>query len=237
MKLFNRIQRNVAFTVFCAVFCIIYILQIQGCKPDVKVDRSTTRSDSSTLVDAGENVQKLLNADFEILFIRNYDTKPDSNQLQKLLAQGATKPKKIVFQFFHNAKNKLTLAANAGGQNHKDFDKYTFVPTLENSNQYPATKIDITGKNVFLADQEISKATGSERDLLKELNDLVNMPDYEYITFSPRLAPGSVSGHFYVVYDIGRWKKADFRKDAFTAIEPTPIISLSLNPSPPKNGY
>ena len=199
-------------------------------------DSKTLKTDSSKLQDPPEESTKKLTTDFPILFLRNYKTKVDSNQLELLMDQefNNIKPKKVVFQFFHDSANNLTLLANAGKKNHKDFG-FSYVPVLETSVKYPATKIDIAGKNVVLADQEISdddKIHGVS--VLDTLRSLKNKRNYEYITFSPRLDTLD-NGKFYIRYELGYWKGSDF--PVKTRVLPTMIIGLSLNPSPPRDGY
>lgn len=173
---------------------------------------------------------------FNILFLRNYNSKPDSNQLEMFLSKMNNKPELVIFQFFHTETNQLTLAGFGSKQNHKDFDKFPFVPILEISDWLPNNKIDLTGKNVFFSNQEIGKKQGKGADPLKVLEKIINKPGYAYITFTPRLIPGDEPNKYFIVYNIG-----------FMNLLPTEAIhaggavisslDLELNPSPPRNSF
>ena len=173
---------------------------------------------------------------FNILFLRNYNIKPDSNQLEMFLSKMNNKPELVIFQFFHTETNQLTLAGFGSKKNHKDFDKFPFVPILEISDWVPSRKIDITNKNVFFSNQEIGKKEGKGPDPLKVLESKINKPGYAYITFTPRLAPADAPNKYFIVYDIG-----------FMNLLPTEAIhaggatisslNLSLNPSPPRSSF
>ena len=173
---------------------------------------------------------------FNILFIRNYNSKPDSNQLEMFLSKMNNKPELVIFQFFHTQTNQLTLAGFGGKQNHKDFDKYPFVPILEISDWVPNNKIDLTGKNVFFSNHEIGKKQGKGPDPLKVLESVINKSGYAYITFTPRLIPGDQLNQYFIVYNIG-----------YMNLLPTEAIhaggavisslDLSLNPSPPRRSF
>lgn len=198
-------------------------------------DSKTSNTDSSKLQDPPEGSTKRLTADFRILFLRNY-SKPDSNQLENLLNNptASDKAKKIVFQFFHDSINELTLTAYAGKLNHKNFNTFPYRPILEVSKFAPATKVDIINQNVSLSDQEISKKDYDGKDRLMWLENHVNMSGFEYITFTPKLQ--IIDNRTYVVYEIGYWKKDDFDKNGVAFVAPS-RSGYDLNPSPPRDGY
>ena len=236
MRLYLPFSRHWLLTIFKnnsgVLLLFISALISQGCQN--KSDPNLSHSDTTAQAFKKEGVKADRALTFKILFIRNYKTVKDSNQLEMLMRDPNKKPQKLVFQFFHTNLNLLTLAGYAGKQNHKDFDKFPFMPILEISKQEPAIKIDITGKNVFFSDQEISEEKIEGVNPLDRLDQLVNAKDFEYITFTPRLATALDLTRFYLVYDLGAWKKDDFDK-AFKRV-PT-SIGVSMNPSPPRNGY
>ncbi|MCY7421466.1 MAG: hypothetical protein LH478_06945 [Chitinophagaceae bacterium] len=178
----------------------------------------------------------IFNPAFNILFLRNYNSKPDSNQLEMFLTKLNNKPQLVVFQFFHTDQNELTLAAFGGKQNHRDFDKYPFVPILEVSDWQPSKKIDLTGKNVFFSNQEIGKKQGKGPDPLKVLESIINKPGYAYITFTPRLIPGDEPNKYFIVYDIGYMNSLPTAA-IHAAGAVISSLSLSLNPSPPRSSF
>ncbi len=171
---------------------------------------------------------------FNILFLRNYNSKPDSNQLEMFLTKLNNRPQIAVFQFFHTETNQLTLAGFGGKQNHKDFDKFPFVPILEISDWEPNNKIDLTGKNVFFSNQEIGKGEGKGADPIKVLESKINKPGFEFITFTPRLIPGNEANKYFIVYDIGYMNRLPTAA-LHAAGAVISSLSLSLNPSPPRN--
>lgn len=115
----------------CSIAVALFIaLQMTACNSK---EKEVIITPAKTKVVKRENVapKDIFSPAFNILLLRNYNSKPDSNQLEMFLTKLNNKPPLVVFQFFHNEENELTLAAFGGKQNHKDFDKYPFVPILE----------------------------------------------------------------------------------------------------------
>ena len=211
---------------------LIIALQMTACNSK---EKEVIIAPAQTNVAKRENVaaKDIFSPAFKILFLRNYNSKPDSNQLEMFLTKLNNKPQLVVFQFFHNDQNELTLAAFGGKQNHKDFDKYPFVPILEVSDWIPKNKIDLSNKNVFLNNQEIGKKEGKGADPLKVLESKINKPGFAYITFTPRLVPDNEPNKYFIVYDIGYMNSLPTAAiHAGGAIISS--LDLSLNPSPPR---
>lgn len=213
----------------------ISLFTLQGCTNNEK-EVVVTPEKTKLSKNAKEAPRDNFSPEFRILFLRNYKSRPDSNQLEMFLTRLNDNPKIAVFQFLHTEKNELTLVGYVGKQHQTNFEKFPFVPILEISDWTPANKIDLTDKNVILTNQVIGKGDGKGPDPIKVLEGMINQPGYEYITFTPRLAPGSRNNTYFVVYDLGYM--STLPTAAFHAAGATITrLNLSLNPSPPRNSF
>jgi hypothetical protein len=238
MKRFN-FSYNSSFCTFCSnlTFAILLILSLAfiSCnnKNDGSDNKNTNGSDSSKKVNAHLTGDSF-NPEFKILYLSNFidPNSPDSNQLQKLIEQASVQ--KVVLQFYHTDQDLLTLAAYAGKQHHINFNR-TYIPILNITNQSPATPVDTKGKKIYLADQEISK--NGNKDPLGVLRGIINSPGYEYISFTPRLAPSPDISKYYIIYDLGYWSRNQFKDKDHVVLTPPTSLDISGNPCPPYDAY
>ncbi|WP_026898717.1 hypothetical protein [Daejeonella oryzae] len=154
-----------------------------------------------------------------IMYLTNFND-PDKNQLAQLLCN--ENYKKLVFQFFKNREEKLTLAAFAGKLNDKGYN-----PNFQILNVVDDIIVeDIQGKEVFLGELEMEN--NSAFKLLKEsLNKgAKNDTTKNYILFTPTLRP--YSARRYTVEFTIRFTNSLRGLDS--QLLPG---SFKLNPSPP----
>jgi hypothetical protein len=158
-------------------------------------------------------------------YIKNFRENGESkSELEKLLDYNT---EKIVFRLLQERGGAMSLVAFSGKKNHKNFRDGAILKL----NVHPsASRLDITNREVFLGDQEISeKNDQTKAKEISILQALVNQKDQEYIIVSP-LEIDAVEKN--IVYEF--FTTNDLRGFHTSAIGK---LIIKPNPSPPYNGY
>ncbi|MBC7914458.1 MAG: hypothetical protein H7Y07_10090 [Pyrinomonadaceae bacterium] len=158
-------------------------------------------------------------------YIKNFRENGNSkSELEKLLDY---KTEKIVLRLLQERGGAISMVAFSGKKNHKNFRDGVILKL----NVHPSgAKLDITNREVFLGDQEISEKNDETK--VKEisiLKALINQKDQEYIIINP-LEIDAVEKN--IVYEF-------FTKPDLIGFSTSGIGKLAIkpNPSPPYNGY
>ncbi len=169
---------------------------------------------SLLIISATSYAQPSINTKLDTLYLENY---PGHPQLQNLL-QKSSVHEKLILQFYHTDKEKLTLAIWPSRHKNQENDKNK-MEILQNWNTSTNVDNDFAGKNIFLGDQQIYNSSD-----LKKLNDLVNNPEAKYIFFIPKIE------NDHIKYDLGYAPGLSFQKK-FTP------LTITTDPSPPAKAY
>lgn len=148
-----------------------------------------------------------------VLYLNNTAANPELATLF-----GYTNPldRKIIFQFFHDVSNELTLYAwpRVAGNYNSAHTKILHISSL--------VKIDISGSPVHLGNCHLNNAE------CKKLHDVINQPGCEFILFYPWTFDDPVDGTKHIAYDIyGNTTLPLSLHEFFTQI-------TTANPSPPR---
>lgn len=157
----------------------------------------------------------------------------------------SSKGDKLVFQFYYQPSGQLTLAAFAGKAGHGDFD-ITQSPIMSIVNIADPTVVyqDITGKDIYLGDQEIGKKHPNN---LKKLTNLLNSATRKkYIVFVPKISPADgFPQRKMIIYLLVNMSDLPATKYVYDSLINLPIPTdttflaggtIPTNPSPPRGG-
>jgi hypothetical protein len=158
----------------------------------------------------------------------------------------SAKGDKLVFQFYYQSGGQLTLAAYAGKAGHSDFD-ITQSPIMNIVNIADPTVVyqDISGKDIYLGDQEIGK---KHPNALKKLTNLLNSTTRKkYIIFIPKISPADgFPQRKLITYLLVNMSDLPTTKYVYDSLINLPIpttdtafltgSTIPTNPSPPRGG-
>ncbi len=141
---------------------------------------------------------------------------------------------KIVFQFYVNNGDTLTLAAFSG-ENGKFKD-----PTIMNHSKSP---VDYITKKLLLADQEMSKKNYNGNNDVQTLLDFLDNHSnssggYDgFVGFVPKVVPLDQTGYYTIQYSTYWYPENEEPLIAGKQFNSVLLKNVSLNPSPPRNSY
>jgi hypothetical protein len=156
------------------------------------------------------------------LVLENWDA-PGHNQLAMLLLPKNPKHKKLFLQFYLNSSGDISLAAYVGKKRRRKFDPAPQILTVRASRD---VQVDLSGKHIYLSDQEISTEKQNGEKNINTLRSIINDPKYKFIIFRPRLEPND-----HIVFDLY------YTDDASKAFTADTFLNVSTNPSPPKDAH
>lgn len=169
----------------------------------------------------GININFADSTAYHVLYLSN--DSGTQNQFVRLLSKMGKRPKKLVFQFYHQLDSttkqaQLTLAVWRGTKHrNKRFD----VNNLTILNVDPNKVRNLPNDGVFIGDLELSKKD------IKTLKQYINSSAARYIVFTPYLL--TEGGRRHVSYQLSYEDSLEKGID--------PVISATLNPSPPRKSY